>query len=168
MFQSTLPSLGVGRLKLRGDDLRIYGTDREHLLRIPEDPFYKQMAAEFTKYQIGVDIYASSDKYCDVASLGATPSLLIASKPFLGNSFQIDLNVLNLTGTLSKYTGGQLYYYPSFRGETHHEKLRFDLSRNLTRETAWEAVMRVRCGKGLYLIPNSNILHLFNKAAKYV
>ncbi|CAA6666223.1 unnamed protein product [Spirodela intermedia] len=121
VFQSTLPSLGVGRLKLRGDDLRIYGTDREHLLRIPEDPFYKQMAAEFTKYQIGVDIYASSDKYCDVASLGI----------------------------LSKYTGGQLYYYPSFRGEIHHEKLRFDLSRNLTRETAWEAVMRVRCGKGV-------------------
>ncbi|PQQ10286.1 protein transport protein Sec24-like [Prunus yedoensis var. nudiflora] len=95
IFQNTLPSLGVGRLKLRGDDLRVYGTDKEHPLRLPEDPFYKQMAAEFTKFQIGVDVYAFSDKYTDIASLG----------------------------TLAKYTG--------------------------VRETAWEAVMRIRCGKGV-------------------
>jgi len=70
VFQSTLPSLGVGRLRLRGDDVRVYGTDKEHTLRNPEDPFYKQMAAEFTKNQIAVDIYAFSDKYSDIASLG--------------------------------------------------------------------------------------------------
>ena len=70
IFQNTLPSLGVGRLKLRGDDLRVYGTDKEHMLRIPEDQFYKQMAAELTKYQIAVNIYAFSDKYTDIASLG--------------------------------------------------------------------------------------------------
>ena len=70
IFQNTLPSLGIGRLKLRGDDLRVYGTDKEHALRLPEDPFYKQMAAEFTKFQIGVNVYAFSDKYTDIASLG--------------------------------------------------------------------------------------------------
>jgi len=70
IFQNTLPSLGVGRLKLRGDDLRVYGTDKEQTLRLPEDPFYKQMAAELTKYQIAVNVYAFSDKYTDIASLG--------------------------------------------------------------------------------------------------
>lgn len=70
IFQNTLPSLGVGRLRLRGDDLRIYGTDKENALRIPEDPFYKQMAADFTKYQIAVNVYAFSDKYTDIASIG--------------------------------------------------------------------------------------------------
>jgi protein transport protein SEC24 len=70
VFQSTLPSLGIGRLRLRGDDVRAYGTDKEHLLRVPEDTFYKQMAAEFTKNQIAVDIFSLSDKYCDIASLG--------------------------------------------------------------------------------------------------
>jgi len=70
IFQNTLPSLGVGRLKLRGDDSRVYGTDKEHGLRLPEDPFYKQMAAEFSKYQISVNVYAFSDKYTDIASLG--------------------------------------------------------------------------------------------------
>ncbi|KAF7120196.1 hypothetical protein RHSIM_Rhsim13G0029400 [Rhododendron simsii] len=70
IFQNTLPSLGVGRLRLRGDDLRVYGTDKEHAIRIAEDPFYKQMAADCTKYQIAVNIYAFSDKYTDIASLG--------------------------------------------------------------------------------------------------
>ncbi|KAF9674793.1 hypothetical protein SADUNF_Sadunf10G0163900 [Salix dunnii] len=121
IFQNTLPSLGVGRLKLRGDDPRVYGTDKEHALRIPEDLFYKNMAAECTKYQIGVNVYTFSDKYTDIASLGA----------------------------LAKYSGGQIYYYPSFQSATHGEKLRHELARDLTRETAWEAVMRIRCGKGV-------------------
>lgn len=51
-------------------------------------------------------------------------------------------------GILAKYTGGQLYYYPSFQSAIHKEKLRHELARDLTRETAWEAVMRIRCGKG--------------------
>nr|KJB13838.1 hypothetical protein B456_002G096700 [Gossypium raimondii] len=121
IFQNTLPSMGVGRLKLRGHDLHVYGTDKEHKLRLPEDTFYKQMAADLTKFQIGVNIYAFSDKYTDIASLG----------------------------TVAKYTGGQGYYYPSFQSGIHGEKLRHELARDLTRETAWEAVMRIRCGKGI-------------------
>ncbi|KAI3787668.1 hypothetical protein L1987_42297 [Smallanthus sonchifolius] len=121
IFQSSLPSLGVGRLRLRGDDIRAYGTDKENALRIPEDPFYKQMAADFTKYQVAVNVYAISDKYTDIASLG----------------------------TLAKYTGGQVYYYPSFHAAIHQDKLKHELARDLTRETAWEAVMRIRCGKGV-------------------
>lgn len=70
-----MPSLGVGHLRLRGEDLRVYGTDKEHALRIPEDLFYKQMAADLTKYQIGVNVYAFSDKYTDIASLGTSFTL---------------------------------------------------------------------------------------------
>ncbi|ESW35293.1 hypothetical protein PHAVU_001G223000 [Phaseolus vulgaris] len=121
IFQNSLPSLGVGRLKLRGDDSRVYGTDKEHGLRLPEDPFYKQMAAEFSKYQISANVYAFSDKYTDVASLG----------------------------TLAKYTAGQVYFYPAFQAAIHGDKLRHELRRDLTRETAWEAVMRIRCAKGV-------------------
>ncbi|KAL8130239.1 hypothetical protein V2J09_019394 [Rumex salicifolius] len=121
IFQNTLPSLGVGRLRLRGEDHRIFGTDKEHTVRVAEDPFYKQMAADFSKVQIGVNVYAFSDKYTDIASLG----------------------------TLSKYTGGQVLYYPGFQSAVHKEKLKHELTRDLTRETAWEAVLRIRCGKGV-------------------
>ncbi|KAM7263321.1 hypothetical protein ACFE04_001004 [Oxalis oulophora] len=106
-----MPSLGAGRLKLRGEDLRVYGTDKEHALRIAEDPFYKQMAADFTKYQIAVDVFAFSDKYIDIASLGTLQ------------------NTMEVRYITTRVSNSELY-------------------RDLTRETAWEAVMRVRCGKG--------------------
>ncbi|RAL38967.1 hypothetical protein DM860_014793 [Cuscuta australis] len=83
--------------------------------------FMVMMAADFTKYQIAVNVYTFSDKYTDVATLG----------------------------TLSKYTGGQVYHYPSFQAAIHKDKLSQELTRDLTRETAWEAVMRIRCGKGV-------------------
>ncbi|KAG0585748.1 hypothetical protein KC19_2G035200 [Ceratodon purpureus] len=121
VFQSTLPSLGFGRLKLRGDDPRMYGTEKEHQLRGTEEQFYKQMAADFSKFQIGVNIYAFSERYTDLASLGV----------------------------LAKYTGGQVCYYPAFHAPLHGEKFSYDLARDLSRETAWEAVMRIRCGKGI-------------------
>ncbi|KVI12414.1 Gelsolin domain-containing protein [Cynara cardunculus var. scolymus] len=62
--------------------------------------------------------------------------------------FQSTLPSLGV-GTLAKYTGGQVYYYPSFHSAIHKDKLRHELARDLTRETAWEAVMRIRCGKGV-------------------
>lgn len=83
IFQNTLPTLGVGRLKLRGEDFRVYGTDREHALRLPEDPFYKQMAAELTKNQISVNAYAFSEKYTDIASLGTCFGFLYSVHLFL-------------------------------------------------------------------------------------
>lgn len=70
IFQNTLPSQGVGSLRLRWDDCHIYGTDKEHMLRLPENPFYQDMAAELVNHQIVVDLYAFSDKYTDMASLG--------------------------------------------------------------------------------------------------
>jgi protein transport protein SEC24 len=53
-----------------------------------------------------------------------------------------------ILGSLAKYTGGQVYHYASFQTPTHGDKLKLELSRDLTRETAWESVMRIRCGKG--------------------
>lgn len=70
LFQSTLPSLGLGRLKLRGDDPRIYGTEKEHFLRNTGEQFYKQMSADFSKFQISVNVYAFGERYIDIASLG--------------------------------------------------------------------------------------------------
>lgn len=63
-------------------------------------------------------------------------------------------------GTLAKYTGGQVCYYPGFQSAIHGEKLRHELARDLTRETAWESVMRIRCGKGHPL--HDNFYPIFN------
>ena len=120
LFQCTLPSLGVGRLLNRGDDHRNAGTDKEHLTRVPADPFYKKIAAECSRQQICVDVFASASPYADLASLS----------------------------TLPRYTGGSVYHYPGVRVERDAVRLAKELRHNLTRFTAWEAVCRVRCSKG--------------------
>ena len=50
----------------------VYGTDKEYALRAAEDTFtiYTQMATDCTKFQIEINVYALSDKYTDIASLG--------------------------------------------------------------------------------------------------
>jgi protein transport protein SEC24 len=120
LFQSATPSLGIGRIKAR-DNPALYGTDREYALRAPDDPFYKRFSAEASRFQICVDVFATGSQYQDLPSLGALP----------------------------KYTGGQLYYYPGFSADKDGNKLVAEITRNLTRETTWEAVMRIRCSKGL-------------------
>lgn len=57
LFQSAVPSVGVGKIKNR-DNAALYGTENEHKLRIPEDPFYKRFAAECSRVQISIDVFA--------------------------------------------------------------------------------------------------------------
>lgn len=51
LFQSSVPSLGVGRVKNR-ENPSAYGTEREPGLRNPDDPFYKRYAAECSRVQV--------------------------------------------------------------------------------------------------------------------
>lgn len=55
----------------------------------------------------------------------------------------------------------QVYYYPSFHAGRDGPKLAAELQRNLTRPTAWEAVMRIRCSRGLKI--SSFHGHFFNR-----
>ncbi|CAL8469171.1 g8712 [Coccomyxa elongata] len=128
LFQSAVPSLGVGKIKNR-DNAALWGTDSEHKLRNPDDPFYKKFAAECSRVQIAVDVFV----------LGAVSG---QGKP----AVYMDLASL---GTLPKYTCGQLYSMPAFAAARDGAKLAHAVRHNLTRPTAWEAVMRIRCSKGL-------------------
>ena len=55
---------GLGKIKAR-DNAALWGTDAECKLRQPDDPFYKKFAAECSRVQIAVDIFA----------MGCAPSL---------------------------------------------------------------------------------------------
>lgn len=120
LFQGGVPSLGVAKVKNR-ENASLYGTDREYTLRTPEDPFWKKYAAEASRQQISVDVFSFSKAFTDLASLGCLP----------------------------RYTCGALNYYPGFNSARDAGKLTTELSHNLTRETGWEAVCRIRCSKGL-------------------
>ncbi|CAH0476684.1 unnamed protein product [Peronospora belbahrii] len=122
VFQNSLPSTGNGALRNR-DNPRLYGTDKEHTLLQAADTFYRTNAIDFCRQQVSVDMFLFSSMYTDIASLGS----------------------------LSKYSAGQVYYYPAFNAERDGKKFSKELAHCLVRETAWEAVMRVRCTKGMRL-----------------
>jgi len=120
VFQSTLPSIGAGRLLSRDDARGYEANSKEHELRNPADNFYKSMAAECSRQQVCVDVFTTSVPYADIASMCVLP----------------------------KYTGGDIRYYPQFSLAKDAVKFKTELTRNLTRDVAWESVCRVRCSKG--------------------
>jgi len=120
LFQASLPNAGAGKLRPR-DPGAGWGTDAEHKQRLPDDPFWKRYAAEASRAQVAVDVFCCAGAPADLASLGALP----------------------------KYTCGQLYYYPGFAAARDGGRLAAELEHNIRRPTGWEAVMRVRCSKGL-------------------
>uniref|UniRef100_A0A8C6L1P5 SEC24 homolog A, COPII coat complex component n=1 Tax=Nothobranchius furzeri TaxID=105023 RepID=A0A8C6L1P5_NOTFU len=123
VFQTQLPNLGVGALQSREDpNQRASSKDIQHLS--PATDFYKKLALDCSGQQVAVDLFLLSAQYCDMASLGC----------------------------ISRYSAGSVYYYPSY----HHrhnpaqvERFQKDLKRYLTRKIGFEAVMRIRCTKGL-------------------
>ncbi|XP_043917273.1 protein transport protein Sec24B-like isoform X2 [Protopterus annectens] len=123
VFQTQLPSLGAGLLHSREDPNQRSSTKGiQHLG--PATDFYKKLALDCSGQQIAVDLFLLSSQYSDLASIAC----------------------------ISKYSAGCIYYYPSF----HHihnvsqtERLQKDLKRYLTRKIGFEAVMRIRCTRGL-------------------
>jgi protein transport protein SEC24 len=88
----------------------------------PEDTYYRDFALDCSRQQITLDLFLfSGSTFVDTATLACMPI----------------------------YTGGQLFYYPNFKGDRDGEKLYRDIIQNITRETGLEAVLRVRTSKGL-------------------
>ncbi|XP_067847596.1 protein transport protein Sec24B-like isoform X2 [Heptranchias perlo] len=144
VFQTQLPSVGVGRLLSREDpNQRTTTKGVQHLG--PATDFYKKLALDCSGQQVAVDLFLLSGQYTDMASLAC----------------------------MSKYSAGSVFYYPSF----HHihnpaqvEKFQKDLKRYLIRKIGFEAVMRIRCTKGLsihtfhgnFFVRSTDLLSLAN------
>jgi protein transport protein SEC24 len=118
-FLSGLPTLGIGSLKNR-DDPRLLGTEKENTLLVAATDYYKKKAESLTSIHISVDIFLAVDHYCDVATISE----------------------------IARYTGGQTFFYPGFHESSDFDRINNDLYRVLSRETSWEAVMRVRISRG--------------------
>ncbi|KAJ6667958.1 hypothetical protein lerEdw1_016279 [Lerista edwardsae] len=122
VFQTQLPSLGVGALKPREEPNQKASAKDIHLT--PSTDFYKKLALDCSGQQVAVDLFLLSGQYADLASLGC----------------------------ISRYSAGSVYYYQSYHHQHNPllvEKLQKELKRYLTRKIGFEAVMRIRCTKGL-------------------
>ncbi|BGO91181.1 hypothetical protein NBRC10512_005725 [Rhodotorula toruloides] len=120
IFQTSLPTIGLGALKHREDN-KLYGTDKEKTLFGPQDPFYRIAAEECVEAGIGINLFLFPSQYIDAATLGALPGL----------------------------TGGDLFFHPRFNPVRDGRTLRAELGRVLQRETAYSVTMRIRCSNGL-------------------
>ncbi len=124
LVQTCLPSAGPGRLKVR-ETKGLLGSDKEHNLLAPdageEGNFYKNKAVDFSRQHISVDTFLFGGAYVDVATVAA----------------------------LSRYTAGQTYFYPGYAPAADGPRFCRDLAKDLVRTTGFEAVMRIRCSKGM-------------------
>ncbi|XP_023249387.1 protein transport protein Sec24B-like isoform X1 [Seriola lalandi dorsalis] len=144
VFQTQLPTLGAGMLQSREDPNQRSSSKGVQNLG-PATDFYKKLALDCSGQQIGVDLFLLSSQYADLASLAC----------------------------ISKYSAGSIFYYPSFHyihNPAQLEKFQGDLERYLTRKIGFEAVMRIRCTKGLsihtfhgnFFVRSTDLLSLAN------
>ncbi|XP_068596232.1 protein transport protein Sec24B [Brachionichthys hirsutus] len=144
VLQTQLPTLGAGALQSREDpNQRTCTKEVQHLG--PATDFYKKLSLDCSGQQVGVDLFLLSSQYADLASLAC----------------------------ISRFSAGSVFFYPSF----HHvhnpaqlEKFQSDLKRYLGRKIGFEAVMRIRCTKGLsihtfhgnFFVRSTDLLSLAN------
>ena len=135
---SSIPNHREGALKLRDDPMAL-GTPKESILLQPATLFYKNIAIECTRLQVGIDLFV-------------TP----ASGPFL------DLATL---GNCVTYTGGHLYHYAGFRATNSEDILKYsnDVNSLLNAPFGLEAVLRIRASKGIQI--NSYYGNFFMRSA---
>jgi len=123
VFQSTIPNIGPGALKSReGQGDKVSDTATLN----PSTDFYKKLALDCSGQQIAVDLFVLQNQHCDLATVSG----------------------------ISKFSGGQVQVFPGYH-TAHNPPVaeRFDraLRRYLTRKIGFEAVMRIRCTRGMSL-----------------
>ncbi|CAG5058624.1 unnamed protein product [Parnassius apollo] len=121
VFQTCLPNIGPGALQSREDPNARSAKEVAHLN--PASDFYKRLALDCSGAQVAVDLFLLSSQYCDLATLSG----------------------------MSKFSAGTVYHIPLFRAARNWqaEQLTRMLTRYLTRKIGFEAVMRVRCTRGI-------------------
>jgi protein transport protein SEC24 len=118
----TLPTWGPGRLIVR-DDGKGRDTDAEKKLLTTEHPGFKKTASSMVSAGVGADFFlaANGGHYMDIATIGH----------------------------ISALTGGEVFFYPNYYAPRDHLKLAKEIKHTVTRETGYQALMKVRCSNGL-------------------
>ncbi|CAG5086922.1 Oidioi.mRNA.OKI2018_I69.PAR.g11404.t1.cds [Oikopleura dioica] len=121
LFHSSLPTVAApGKLQNR-DDRKLIGTDKEKFLFQAADKIYEKVGKDLVAASTSVELFLFPSQYVDVASMA---------------------HVCHLTG-------GTLYRYPFFDINKDREQFTSDAIRAVTRQTAFDAILKVRTTAGL-------------------
>ncbi|KAL5354345.1 COPII coat Sec23p-Sfb3p heterodimer component [Pseudogymnoascus australis] len=130
---AALPTWGPGRLFLR-DENRIANGEADKKIMTTENPLWKKTAESMLQNGIGVDFFlaAPGGGYLDIATIGQ----------------------------VSASTGGETFYYPNFLAPRDTAKLSQEIKHTVTRETGYQALLKVRCSNGLQVASyHGNFIH---------
>ncbi|XP_028130763.1 protein transport protein Sec24A [Diabrotica virgifera virgifera] len=121
VFQASLPNIGPGALISREDPSNRASAEVAHLN--PANDFYKRLALECSGQQIAVDLFVVNSQYVDIATISG----------------------------ISRFSGGCMHHFPLLKPTKPVVCDRFARSfrRYITRKIGFEAVMRLRCTRGL-------------------
>nr|NVI77918.1 Sec24AB ortholog [Cucujiformia] len=121
VFQASLPNVGPGALTAREDPNQRSSADVQNLK--PANDFYKRLALDCSSHQIAVDLFIVNSQYVDVATISG----------------------------ISRFSGGCIHHFPLFKfgRPSVTEKLENSFRRYVTRKIGFEAVMRIRCTRGM-------------------
>ncbi|CAK5034075.1 unnamed protein product [Meloidogyne enterolobii] len=92
----------------------------------PQVDYYRTFALECTGKQIAIDLFAIGERNVDLPTLA----------------------------DISRFSSGTVYHFPKFhfvRGQAEIKRLQMTLHRYFTRKLGLEAVLRIRCSKGVSL-----------------
>ncbi|GJQ65437.1 hypothetical protein Trydic_g7544 [Trypoxylus dichotomus] len=121
VFQVSLPNIGPGGLISREDPNQRSSSDVPHLN--PANDFYKRLALECSGQQIAVDLFLLNSQFVDISTISG----------------------------ISRFSGGCIHHFPLFKASRILQNEAFERSfrRYITRKIGFEAVMRIRCTRGL-------------------
>ena len=136
VLSASLPTLGEGALKPR-EDMKALGTIAENQMLQPASAFFKTFAINCSRVQLSVDMFLFGTQFMDIATQGTGS---------IEHSFLLTFPVGS-----SRFTGGSLYYYPGFNAAKTEDAVKFasELTHFVSRSMGLEAVLRVRCTKGI-------------------
>jgi protein transport protein SEC24 len=129
LIQATLPNIGNtsdGSVLTNREDPNKRTINSNNLnaltpLLNPGTDFYKKLSLECSEHQIAVDLFDLSSSYSDLATVGS----------------------------VSKFSGGSIHYYGGSPPSCLLARFEADMRHYLQRNIGFEAVMRMRCTRGL-------------------
>lgn len=123
VFTHLFPTIGMGKMQARKIDSRVFGTDNEKALYVPQDPTYVNIGKFCLLNHIAIDLWVFNENSHDLATIAP----------------------------VSNITGGTIYYYPLYDPIVNGSELHYALFRNLTRSYAYDSIMTLRLSNGLTL-----------------
>ncbi|KAF8371535.1 sec-24.1 [Pristionchus pacificus] len=134
VFTSTMPlAEAPGKLKMR-EDRKLLGTEKEKQMMIPHTEFYTKLGESCVKSGVCVDLFLFPNSYMDIATIAQ----------------------------LSAVTGGSVYKYQYFEASKDASRLLYDLSHAISKQIAFDAMVRIRSSAGIRAVAYSGSFFMEN------